>query len=204
MRVSGLSQFREAASETPNASMHMGYAVVSADAPDLSDQLRDLVRAGCGPIFIERGETVAERSERAKALTVLRPGDVLAAARLDCLGDDVSEIIETLETLRAGSIGFLSVAERWSLHGPDRAPARHLVASLAAVARAKPKSEREALDQEPSRPRGASPKLTDADVETAKAMLAEGGHTVAEVAAHLGVSRPTLYRYLPRARAASG
>jgi DNA invertase Pin-like site-specific DNA recombinase len=48
--------------------------------------------------------------------------------------------------------------------------------------------------------RGAKPKLGDDDLDTARSLLQSGAHTVAEVAARLGVSRPTLYRYLPKAR----
>ena len=50
---------------------------------------------------------------------------------------------------------------------------------------------------------GRPKKLTEADVEAGRAMLAAGTISVAEIARRLGVSRDTLYNYLPRARANS-
>lgn len=44
---------------------------------------------------------------------------------------------------------------------------------------------------------GRPRKLSDRDVTEAKRMLIERGRTFSETAAHLGVSRDTLYTYLP-------
>ncbi|MGD2134248.1 MAG: recombinase family protein [Maricaulaceae bacterium] len=189
--------------------MLIGYACETPDGPDLSDQLRDLVRAGCGPIFIEKlndqdgdhyNDRGRDRAELAKAVGVTRAGDALVAPRLDRLADDLSALIETLETLRARTVSFVSVAERLDTRLPGAGGAvYHLVAALAAFDRS--------VGSKPAvgaaRPRGATPKLSEADIEKAKQMLAKGEHTVAEIAKQLGVSRPTLYRHLPRARSSS-
>ncbi len=47
------------------------------------------------------------------------------------------------------------------------------------------------------------PKLTEDDIEAAKAMLANPDIAVTQVAQRLGVSPATLYRYLPAARTAN-
>jgi transposase-like protein len=52
-------------------------------------------------------------------------------------------------------------------------------------------------------PQGRPPKLTDPDIEAAKAMLANPGTGVAHIAHRLGVSPATLYRYMPAARTAN-
>jgi len=48
-----------------------------------------------------------------------------------------------------------------------------------------------------------TPKLTDEDIEGAKAMLVNPDVGVSQIAHRLGVSPATLYRYLPAARTAN-
>src|SRR5690349_3718334 len=50
---------------------------------------------------------------------------------------------------------------------------------------------------------GRPPKLTDDDIEAAKAMLANPDIGVTQIAHRLGVSPATLYRYIPAARTAN-
>src|ERR671939_175618 len=50
---------------------------------------------------------------------------------------------------------------------------------------------------------GRPPKLTEEDIEAAKAMLANPEIAVTQIAQRLGVSPATLYRYLPAARTAN-
>lgn len=50
---------------------------------------------------------------------------------------------------------------------------------------------------------GRPSKLTDGDIEAAKAMLTNPDIGVTEIAHRLGVSPATLYRYIPAARAAN-
>ena len=50
---------------------------------------------------------------------------------------------------------------------------------------------------------GRPPKLTDDDIEAAKALLAKPDIGVTQIAHRLGVSPATLYRYIPAARTAN-
>jgi DNA invertase Pin-like site-specific DNA recombinase len=50
---------------------------------------------------------------------------------------------------------------------------------------------------------GRPPKLTDDDIEAAKALLANPDIGVTQIAHHLGVSPATLYRHIPAARTAN-
>jgi Helix-turn-helix domain of resolvase len=58
-------------------------------------------------------------------------------------------------------------------------------------------------DQGLGRTGGRPPKLTDDDIEAAKAMLANPDIGVTQIAHRLGVSPATLYRYIPAARTAN-
>ena len=58
-------------------------------------------------------------------------------------------------------------------------------------------------DQGLGRTGGRPPKLTDDDIEAAKAMLANPDIGVTQIAHRLGVSPATLYRYIPAARSAN-
>jgi DNA invertase Pin-like site-specific DNA recombinase len=50
---------------------------------------------------------------------------------------------------------------------------------------------------------GRPPKITDDDIEAAKALLANPDIGVTQIAHGLGVSPATLYRYIPAARTAN-
>jgi DNA invertase Pin-like site-specific DNA recombinase len=50
---------------------------------------------------------------------------------------------------------------------------------------------------------GRPPKLTEDNIEAAKAMLANPDIAITQIAQRLGVSPATLYRYLPAARTAN-
>jgi len=133
-------------------------------------------------------------------------GDTLIVWKLDRLARSMKQLIETVETLRleghrvsqsdrsprhddrAGAAGFSHV---WRA-GRIRAqldPRAHPSRSCCCSAR---------------RPEGGRPpKLTDDDIEAAKAMLANPDIGVTQIAHRLGVSPATLYRYIPAARTAN-
>ena len=57
--------------------------------------------------------------------------------------------------------------------------------------------------QNQTRTGGRPPKLTNDDIEAAKALLANSDIGVTQIAHRLGVSPATLYRYIPAARTAN-
>jgi DNA invertase Pin-like site-specific DNA recombinase len=98
--------------------------------------------------------------------------------KLDRLARSMKQLIETIEELRVIGIGFRSLIRERTQAG------------LAAARRA-------------GRTGGRPPKLTDDDIEAAKAMLANPDIAVTQIANRLGVSPATLYRYIPAARTAN-
>jgi len=96
-----------------NEIMQIGYARVSrGDHQDLSAQLAALDAAGCDPVFREEasgGQT--DRTELARAIGALKPGDVLVVWKLDRLSRSLRDLLFTLEAITAAGAGFRSLTE---------------------------------------------------------------------------------------------
>jgi len=146
----------------------------------------------------------ASRPALESALAYLRPEDVLVVWKLDRLGRSLVEMMRTIDKLRADGIKFQSLTEQLDsesaqgrfflqIHGAmaeyflDLNRERTMEGLKAALAR--------------GRKGGRPPKLTEDDKKAARAMLAAGDITVAEIARRLGISRVTFYDYFPQARA---
>jgi DNA invertase Pin-like site-specific DNA recombinase len=185
--------------------MLIGYARVSTQDQNLDLQRDALNRAGCEKIFEEKksGKAGTKRPALESALAYLRPEDVLVVWKLDRLGRSLVEMMRTIDTLRVDGVKFQSLTEhldsesangRFALqiHGAmaeyflDLNRERTMEGLKAALAR--------------GRKGGRPPKLSDQDLEAARAMLAAGTISVADIAKRLGVSRPTFYSYFPQAR----
>ena len=124
-----------------------------------------------------------------------RTGDTLIVWKLDRLARSMKQLIETIENLRVRGIGFRSLTEALDTTTAQGRLVFHIIrertqAGLAAARRA-------------GRTGGRPPKLTDDDIEAAKAMLAKPDIGVTHIAHRLGVSSATLYRYIPAARTAN-
>ena len=96
--------------ETP-----IGYARVSTDDQDLTNQRAELHAAGCARIFAEKiTGTRRERPELARMLDHLRGGDVVTVTRLDRLARSTRDLLEIAERLRAAGAGLRSLDEPWA------------------------------------------------------------------------------------------
>ena len=186
--------------------MKIGYARVSTVDQNLDMQRDALRRAGCEKIFEEKksGKPGSKRPELEAALAYLWAEDILVVWKLDRLGRSLVEMMRTIDQLRADGIKFQSLTEDLDsesaqgrfflqIHGAmaeyflDLNRERTMEGLKAALAR--------------GRKGGRKPKLTDDDKKAARAMLAAGDISVAEIARRLGVSRVTFYDYFPKARA---
>ena len=186
--------------------MKIGYARVSTADQNLDMQRDALTRAGCEKIFEEKksGKAGSKRPELEAALAYLRPEDVLVVWKLDRLGRSLVEMMRTIDKLRADGIKSRSLTEELDsesaqgrfflqIHGAmaeyflDLNRERTMEGLKAALAR--------------GRKGGRRPKLTEDDKKAARAMLAAGDISIAEIARRLGISRVTFYDYFPQARA---
>ena len=123
--------------------------------------------------------------------------------KLDRLARSIKQLIETVEDLGSKGIGFQSLTESIDTTSPGGKLIFHIFASLAEFERSIIKERTIAgLEAAKSRGRvGGRPRgLSDKDIEVAKLLLADKNMPVVDVAKRLGVSKATLYRYLPKGR----
>ena len=93
----------------------LGYARVSTDDQDLTNQRTELHAAGCSRIFAEKiTGTRRERPELDRMLDHLRGGDVVTVTRLDRLARSTRDLLEIAERLRAAGAGLRSLDEPWA------------------------------------------------------------------------------------------
>lgn len=185
--------------------MLVGYARVSTQDQKPELQLDALKAAGCKKVFVEKASGAQrERPELTAALDYMRDGDTLVVWKLDRLARSMKQLIETVEGLEEVGVGFSSLTEAIDTTTAGGKLVFHVFGALAEFERSIIRERtRAGLDAARARGRkgGRPPKLKEADLKAARAMLADKSITVEEVAKHLRVSPATLYRHLPAARA---
>jgi len=132
-------------------------------------------------------------------LETLREGDTLVVWKLDRLGRGLKQLISLVEDLEKQGVHFKSLTDNIDTHTTAGRFFFHVMASLAEM-------ERELIIERTraglkaakamGRTGGRKRLMTESKIESAKKLLA-GGIPAREVAANLGVSIPTLYRWIP-------
>lgn len=180
--------------------MLIGYARVSTQDQNLELQLDALTKAGCQKVFEDTiSGTRADRPGLGKALEMLREGDTLVVWKLDRLGRSVKQLVELVSALHKQNVQFKSLTDSIDTGTPSGRFFFHVMASLAEMERDLiVERTRAGLDvaKQLGRKGGRKPKMTDSKLESAKKLLASGV-SPKDVAKNLGVSVPTLYRWLP-------
>ncbi len=180
--------------------MKIGYARVSTEEQNLDLQRHALDAAGCDKIFEDHGVSgsISIRQGLNEALAALRRGDVLVVWKLDRLGRSLHHLIEVVTGLQDQGIGFLSLQEQISTNSSGGRFYLHILAALAEFEREMIR-ERTRAGMQAAKRRGVKlgrpHKLSDADIEIAKKMLANGT-TRQDIAKGLGVSLLTLRKAL--------
>ena len=180
--------------------MLIGYARVSTQDQNLDLQVKALTKAGCKKVFDDKiSGTRAERPGLATALAMLREGDTLVVWKLDRLGRSVKSLVDLVGELHGQGVQFKSLTDSIDTGTASGRFFFHVMASLAQMER-ELMVERTCAGLEAARllgrKGGRKRQMTDSKVSSAKKLLANGVPP-REVAKNLGVSVPTLYRWVP-------
>jgi DNA invertase Pin-like site-specific DNA recombinase len=131
----------------------------------------------------------------------LREGDTLVVWKLDRLGRTVKGLVELVESLQAQGIQFRSLTDAIDTSSPSGRFFFHVMASLAQMEReliAERTKAGLAAARKAGRVGGRKRSMTPAKIEAARTLMQQGT-PAKDVAATLGVSVPTLYRWVPAA-----
>ena len=181
--------------------MIYGYARVSTDAQDLSNQVAQLKAAGCGTIYREKMTgTHADRPQLKKLIAVLTAGDVVVIPAVDRLSRDTTDLLVIARDMQRAGAGLRSLAEPVVDTTSDFA---ELVLAMLGVAA---KLERRRIIERTARGRadakakgvqfGRKPKLTPHQAREAQARVA-AGETQRSIARSYNVSQATISRLAP-------
>ncbi len=180
--------------------MLIGYARVSTQDQNLELQRDALNKAGCKKIFEDTiSGARADRPGLVMALEILREDDTLVVWKLDRLGRSVKQLVGLVSDLQKQGVQFKSLTDSIDTSTPSGRFFFHVMASLAEMER-ELTVERTRAGLETAlkygRKGGRKPKMTGSKIESAKKLLASG-IPPKDVAKNLGVSIPTLYRWVP-------
>ena len=180
--------------------MLIGYARVSTQDQNLDLQSEALTKAGCEKIFNDKiSGSRAERPGLTKALEMLREGDTLVVWKLDRLGRSVKNLVDLVGELHQQGIQFKSLTDAIDTGTPSGRFFFHVMASLAEMERELTVERTRAgleVARQLGRKGGRRRQMTESKIESAKKLLANGVPP-RDVAMNLGVSVPTLYRWIP-------
>ena len=178
----------------------IGYARVSTQDQNLDLQSEALTKAGCEKIFNDKiSGSRAERPGLTKALEMLREGDTLVVWKLDRLGRSVKNLVDLVGELHQQGIQFKSLTDAIDTGTPSGRFFFHVMASLAEMERELTVERTRAgleVARQLGRKGGRRRQMTESKIESAKKLLANGVPP-RDVAMNLGVSVPTLYRWIP-------
>ena len=180
--------------------MLIGYARVSTQDQNLDLQLQALKKAGCKKILDDQiSGTRAQRPGLDKALELLREGDTLVVWKLDRLGRSVKQLVDLVNQLHEQGVQFKSLTDSIDTSTASGRFFFHVMASLAEMERELIVERTQAglaVARQLGRTGGRKRRMTDSKIQSAKKLLANGVPP-RDVAKNLGVSVPTLYRWIP-------
>jgi len=187
--------------------MFIGYARVSkSDGSQVLDlQLDRLIKAGVKEenIYSDKASGVKEdRLGLESCLKALREDDILVVWKLDRLGRNLKHLISIVDDLTQRKIGF-KVLSGQGVNIDTTTPSGKMVFSIfAALAEFEREliKERTIAGLKSARARGRKGgrkfKLTKAQIRLAQASMKNRDTSVSELCKEIGITRPTLYRYV--------
>ena len=187
--------------------MLIGYMRVSkADGSQGLDLQRDaLLAAGVKPSQLYEDQASGKKDDRPgleACLKSLRDGDTLIVWKLDRLGRNLRDLVNTIHDLMEHKIGFRVLSGQGTTIDTSTAGGRLIFGIFAALAEFERELIRErtiaGLSSARARGRnGGRPyTMTPAKLRLAQAAMAKRDSTVGDLCQELGVTRQTLYRFV--------
>ncbi len=182
-------------------SEHAGYARVSTGEQSVEAQVEALQAAGCEKIFREIASGAKnDRAVLKQALDYLRDGeDTLVSYKLDRIARSLPHLIDIMATLNSRDIAFQSLTEEINTGSAGGKLLFHIMGAIAEFERDLIRERTSAglkAARKAGRIGGRPPVMDDHKLNAARSLLA-AGTPVKDVATTIGVSVPTLYRWLP-------
>lgn len=177
----------------------LGYARVSTEEQNLELQVDALKGAGCTHVYTDKTSgATTHKPGLEELLKYARAGDTLVVWKLDRLGRTVKGLVDFVESLTEREVHFKSITDSIDTSSPSGRFFFHVMCAMAQMERELIRERtRAGLNAARARGRmgGRPSKMNAAKLDAARRWL-EQGMPVNEVAAHLNVSRATLYRAL--------
>lgn len=187
--------------------MLIGYARVSTSkqGQSLDTQREQLIDAGCDAAHIYADTISGTKWQRPgldDALAYMRPDDTLVVTRLDRLGRNLAETVNTIAHLAERDINVKVLEPALDTSRPADKVVINVMASLAEWERdllIQRTREGVAHARAQGRVAGPKPKLNSEQAQIARELV-DGGKSVSAVARTFNVSRPTIYRAIKRTK----
>lgn len=179
----------------------IGYARVSTDDQRLDLQLAALTNAGVlsDNIYTDTasGQSMAKRHGLRAAFKDLRDGDVLVIWKLDRLGRNLAELIQTVQFIRGKGAHLRCLTQAIDTTTPAGVFVFHIFGAMAEFERAlivERTNAGLAIARAQGRKGGRRPVFTDRKQQEVMALLSEG-KSVAVVAKQAKVSKSTIHKW---------
>lgn len=187
--------------------MFIGYARVSKndDSQVFDLQTDALIETGVDKENIYTDKMSGSKNDRPgleACLKALRKDDVLVVWKLDRLGRNLKHLIETVDNLTSRGIGFKVIAGQGVNIDTTSSGGKMIFSIFGALAEYERSliRERTVAGLKAARARGRVGgrkfQLTKAQVRLAQVAMQNRDSSVSDLCKELGVSRPTLYRYV--------
>lgn len=181
--------------------MLIGYARVSTEDQNLYLQLDALQQAGCSPILFDKASGAkTDRPELQRALEMCHEGDTFVVWKLDRLGRSLQHLIQMVMNLNQKGVGFKTVCDGIDTTTSSGKLVFHIFAALAEFERNLIR-DRTLAGLQAARNRGRKggrPTVMNNDKASIARKMISAGTSINETAKLIGVSTPTLWRYLNR------